>query len=290
MKRISALLLVAFLTFGMFAISALAADSFELPITGYDEVAIDEGDTDGQIYVYPAGDAERVVESEEFNLRYVFIFVCDKDGKILEAGNNLVKSSEPNAANFQNEVTAPAGGHVVTFYYNSANTANQDAYDLYNEVLTKFAPTTDVYNETVKLNDCPYTATYKDSAITFSKNSASDNESTPSETPNESSDVSSDASVEASFDESVEVSSDASVEASSDESVEVSSEVSADASSAESIEASSTVESSEASAASSDAVSDASDDDGTPVALIVIIAVAVVAAIAVATVVFKKKK
>ncbi len=286
MKRISALLLVAFLTFGMFAISALAADSFELPITGYDEVAIDEGDTDGQIYVYPAGDAERVVESEEFNLRYVFIFVCDKDGKILEAGNNLVKSSEPNAANFQNEVTAPAGGHVVTFYYNSSNTANQDAYDLYNEVLTKFAPTTDVYNETVKLNDCPYTATYKDSAITFSKNSASDNETTPSETPDESSDISSDASADVSSDASPDVSSDASAEVSSDERVEVSSEVSADASSAESIEASSTIESSEA----SDAISDAGDDDSTPVALIVIIAVAVVAAIAVAVVVFKKKK
>ncbi len=285
MKRISALLLATFLTISMFAICALAADSFELAITGYDEVAIDEGDTNGQIYVYPAGDAERVVTSEEFNLRYVFIFVCDKDGKILEAGNNLVKSSEPNAANFQNEVTAPAGGHVVTFYYNSENTANQDARDFYDEVLAKFAGTSDVYNETVKLNGCTYTVTYKDSAVTFTKGSTSDNENTSSETPDASTDVSSDASADASSDaESSDVSADASSEV---ESSDAASEAeSSDASSVESADASSEAGSSE----DSSAVSDAEDEKGAPVGLIVGIAIAVVAIVAVVVVVLKKKK
>ena len=89
-----------------------------MPITEENGVAIDEGDVDGQLYVYPAGEEDRVLESSAGNLRYSYIVVCDKDGKPLEAGNNLIFASVDDSA--QNEITIPAGvpldgnGHTIS--------------------------------------------------------------------------------------------------------------------------------------------------------------------------------
>ena len=272
MKRIFASLMAIMLVFSMFAICASAeANSFQLAITEYDGVAVDEGtDVYAQVYVYPAGNADRVVTSEEYNLRYVFVLVCDKDGKVLEAGNNIFKSSDDRAAEFpQHDVTAPAGGHVVTFFYNASNPLNQEAYDFYNELLTKFAPTTEVFNETAKLTNCTYTVTYNDSAVTFTRDAI---EVTP------------DTSADESADESSDVSADESADASSDASEALSDDASSD-------DVSSNVATSEASESSS-AISSASDDasEGGSNAWIWIVAGVAVVAIAVVAVVLSKKK
>lgn len=124
-----------------------------LPITEVDGTAIDEGDVDGQLYYYPAEkDAERVVESESVNLRYSYIIVCDKNGTPLEAGNNLVFASVNDS--FQNEITIPAGGFAISFYYNSDNTANQDLFDIYEDILGGLQ----LWNETAPVVD---SATYQ---------------------------------------------------------------------------------------------------------------------------------
>ena len=119
-----------------------------LPITEVDGTAIDEGDVDGQLFYYPAEkDAERVVDSESVNLRYSYIIICDKNGTPLEAGNNLVFASQDT--NFQNEITIPAGGFAFSFYYNKDNTANQELYDIYAELISGL----EVFNETVPVVD-----------------------------------------------------------------------------------------------------------------------------------------
>lgn len=119
-----------------------------LPITEVDGTAIDEGDVDGQLYYYPAEkDAERVVDSESVNLRYSYIIICDKNGTPLEAGNNLVFASKDT--NFQNEITIPAGGFAFSFYYNKDNTANQELYDVYAELISGL----EVFNATVPVVD-----------------------------------------------------------------------------------------------------------------------------------------
>ena len=124
-----------------------------LPITEVDGTAIDEGDVDGQLYYYPAeANAERVVESESVNLRYSYIIVCDKNGTPLEAGNNLVFASVNES--FQNEITIPAGGFAISFYYNSDNTANQDLFDIYEDILGGLQ----LWNETAPVVD---SATYQ---------------------------------------------------------------------------------------------------------------------------------
>lgn len=119
-----------------------------MPITEVDGTAIDEGDVDGQLYYYPAEkDAERVVDSESVNLRYSYIIICDKNGTPLEAGNNLLFASQDT--NSQNEITIPAGGFAFSFYYNKDNTANQELYDIYAELISGL----EVYNVTVPVVD-----------------------------------------------------------------------------------------------------------------------------------------
>ncbi len=125
-----------------------------MPITEENGVAIDEGDVDGQLYVYPAGAEDRVLESSEGNLRYSYIVVCDKDGKAIEAGNNLVFASVDTS--FQNEITIPAGGFAFTFYYNGDNTANQELYDLYLELILG----AQIFNATTPVDLPAYTFKY----------------------------------------------------------------------------------------------------------------------------------
>ena len=279
MKRIFASLMAIMLIFGTCAIYASAADSFVVALTDFDGVMPEESDdTFAPVFVYPAENTDRVVTSEEFNFRFLFVLVCDKDGRVIEAGNNLFKASDPRANEFpQHDVTAPAGGHVVAFRYNNDVTANQALFDFYTEAIAKFAPTTDVYNETVKLTNCTYTITFKASSVTFTKDAL---EAAPDDSTDESADASSDASADESSDASADESADAS-------------DVSSEASDAASSEATSSAVSNGTSATSSAPTFDASesnDDDGAPIGLIVGISIAVIAVIAVAVVFIKKKK
>ncbi|MBQ3003701.1 MAG: hypothetical protein IJD82_08220, partial [Clostridia bacterium] len=129
-----------------------------LPITAENGKAVDDNTDevalDGQIYYFPGeADAERVVDSEEYNLRYSYIFICDADGYIVEAGNNLVFNSQDTNDTYQNEITIPAGGHAFTFFYNADSApSNIDLLDIYNVAVGGLP----IYNETVKVTDTTY--------------------------------------------------------------------------------------------------------------------------------------
>lgn len=226
-----------------------------MPITEVDGTAIDEGDVDGQLYYYPAEkDAERVVDSESVNLRYSYIIICDKNGTPLEAGNNLLFASQDT--NSQNEITIPAGGFAFSFYYNKDNTANQELYDIYAELISGL----EVYNVTVPVVDSTTYQFVKDGdMLAVIKNEKEEEESSEEE----------------------EESSEEAPAESSEEEEESSEEAPAESSEEEKTSAPST---------SAPATSDpAPVDDGAPIGLIVGI-VAGVAVIAVVVVLLIKRK
>lgn len=116
------------------------------------------GYLDGDVIYYPAGDEDRVLTSADNNFRYTYLMIVDKDGKIVEVGNNLVA----NSADYQGEITVPAGGFAISFFYNASSaTANQALYDVYasltGEKVDSDAFT--VYNETVEVNGGDYVVT-----------------------------------------------------------------------------------------------------------------------------------
>lgn len=167
-----------------------------MPITEVDGTAIDEGDVDGQLYYYPAEkDAERVVDSESVNLRYSYIIICDKNGTPLEAGNNLLFASQDT--NSQNEITIPAGGFAFSFYYNKDNTANQELYDIYAELISGL----EVFNVTVPVVDSTTYQFVKDgmmlAVIKTVEEESSEEEEESSEAPAESSEEEEESSEEA---------------------------------------------------------------------------------------------
>lgn len=132
-------------------------DGCELPVTGTDVAA---NNADGQVIYYAAGDEDRVLTADEFNFRYSYILVVDKDGKIVEVGNNLLTNAQDSGNTFQNEFTVPAGGFAISFFYNGDNTANQALFDVYASITGQnvdsiFA----IYNETVAVNGGNYVVT-----------------------------------------------------------------------------------------------------------------------------------
>ena len=59
--------------------------------------------------------------------------MCEEDGTIAQIGNNLVFASVDTS--FQNDVTVPANGFMVTFYYNATEgPTNLPVYEFYSEI------------------------------------------------------------------------------------------------------------------------------------------------------------
>ena len=104
---------------------------------------------------YPAGDEDRVLTSADSNFRYTYLMIVDENGKIIEVGNNLVA----NNADFQGEITVPAGGFAISFFYNASSaTANQALYDVYASLTgEKVDPAVfTIYNETIAVDGGDY--------------------------------------------------------------------------------------------------------------------------------------
>ncbi len=155
MKRILKILLLTLLMSAMLA-SALPAVSAK----GYDntiEVKISGIDTktdDGYFFVYPnKTDSVRKIKADEYNFRNVKIFVFDKDGKMIEAGENMIANSATQSGSIQEYLSIPAGGFALAFksggspeltrcysavtenamHYNSTISVIQDARGSYND-------------------------------------------------------------------------------------------------------------------------------------------------------------
>lgn len=81
-------------------------------------------------------DEEKTIASGEYALRYLFILVFDKDGVCIELGNNLLSENDEKAAEFpQHDLTIPAGGFAVLFYYNATEgPSNLALYEYYSDL------------------------------------------------------------------------------------------------------------------------------------------------------------
>lgn len=238
-------------------------ETFDL--TALDELA-PEADENGNQAWYADGivvaitndsNADMVAAAGDYAMRYLFILIFDSNGVCVEVGNNLFSADDERANEFpQHDITIPAGGFAVLFYYN-ANEApsNQVLYDYYSDLAGG-----DVYNSTIKaVPGKDYTAEIENKTVTiyFTEPAEAD---TPSE------DTSSEESAEGS---SEEPSSEAPAE---------------DSASAETTSSAPT---------NSGNTSAPSDDGGLSTGAIVGIVVAVVAVVAIAAVVvvvMKKKK
>ena len=124
----------------MFVSEVKAISVVERSIVKNETVEITASETaaansDGAVTVFKAGDTDRVLTSDEANLRYSWFLVADEDGAIVKIGNNLVKASEGKQG-FITEVTIPANGALVAFYYNASSaSANQILMDVYSDIL-----------------------------------------------------------------------------------------------------------------------------------------------------------
>ena len=128
------------------------AEGLETALTATDGKS---GYADGDVIYYPAGDEDRVLTSADNNFRYTYLMIVDENGKIIEVGNNLVA----NNADFQGEITVPAGGFAISFFYNASSaTANQALYDVYASLTgEKVDPAVfTIYNETIAVDGGDY--------------------------------------------------------------------------------------------------------------------------------------
>lgn len=128
------------------------AEGLETALTATDGKS---GYLDGDVIYYPAGNEDRVLTSADNNFRYTYLMIVDENGKIIEVGNNLVA----NNADFQGEITVPAGGFAISFFYNASSaTANQALYDVYASLTgEKVDPAVfTIYNETIAVDGGDY--------------------------------------------------------------------------------------------------------------------------------------
>ena len=130
----------------------VSAESITVNITDVDGIC-DDDNGDGLVFLFENkwADKERVVSSEEHNLRYMFIMVFDKDGKCVQIGNNLVFASRD--ANFQNYVVIPPKGFMLTFFFNADEAAtNINFYNYYQSLSSILSgKTEEIYNRTLKI-------------------------------------------------------------------------------------------------------------------------------------------
>ena len=155
MKRILKTALLSLLTLAMLtsAVPAVSAKTYENKI----EVKISGVDTktdNGYFFVYPnKTDKVRKIKADEYNFRNVKIFVFDKDGKMIEAGENMIANSATQSGSIQEYLSIPAGGFALAFksggspeltrcyaavtenamHYNSTISVIQDAKGSYND-------------------------------------------------------------------------------------------------------------------------------------------------------------
>ena len=163
----AAVLLLVLCALLPYVLGAAAADpaSFEVTATELDGVGDDENG-DGVIFLFEGeSKSDRVVSSEEHNLRYMYLLVFDRYGSCVQLGNNLVFASVDKS--FQNYVVIPKGGFMVAFYYNDSFPKNSALFDYYKSldaVLSGKAE--DIYNRTLSV-ESDYTATYKKRTVTL---------------------------------------------------------------------------------------------------------------------------
>ena len=156
MKRILKVLILAVMIFSMLtsAIPTVSAKGYDNKI----EVKISGVDTktdNGYFFVYPnKTDSVRKIKADEYNFRNVRIFVFDKDGKMIEAGENMIANSATQSGSIQEYLSIPAGGFALAFKgggspeLNKCYTAVTESAMLYNSTISVIQDAKGSYNDT----------------------------------------------------------------------------------------------------------------------------------------------
>lgn len=79
-------------------------------ISGFDKMTETSG-----IIVYPAGDTDRVIGAADYNFRYSSLLIFNADGRLIEAGGDLLANADGTFGSPQLTVTVPAGGFCVAY-------------------------------------------------------------------------------------------------------------------------------------------------------------------------------
>lgn len=167
----AALLAIAAFVPALLTAAAENGGSFTVEATELEGIGDDENG-DGMIFLFEGETKkERVISSEDHNLRYMYIMVFDRYGACVQLGNNLVFASVDKS--FQNYVVIPQAGFMIAFYYNDTFSKNRALFDYYkalDSVLTGKAD--DIYNRTLAV-ESDFSASFKGMAITLSRSSRS---------------------------------------------------------------------------------------------------------------------
>lgn len=228
---------------------------------------------DGIVVAIPNDSGEPLTAaSGDYALRYMFILIFDKNGVCTEVGNNLLTADDERAPEYpQHDITIPAGGFAIVFYYNANEGPSNLALYEYYEALGGTVYSNETGAAAAGKN---YTAEIEKDTVTVYFGTASDAPDTPPEEPSE--------------------------ESSAEPSEEPSEEPSAPAEPSAGTSEPASESASEPAASSAETTSDApdassqSDEDGgsshTGIIVGIIVAVAAVIGAAVAIVAVKKKK
>lgn len=167
-KTVISVILLVLLIVPAFCQTALAAnDPFTARVTDVDGVG-DDDNGDGMVLFFQGNrTGERIVSSEEHNLRYTFLLVFDRNGKCVQVGNNLLFASRDNT--WQNYIVIPERGFLIAFYYNESSfTTNVQIYNYYVSLCNVLTgkPEDDIYNYTLEI-ESDYTCKHDNGKLSF---------------------------------------------------------------------------------------------------------------------------
>ncbi len=126
-KMLISLLLLALVSPTVLAVRPVAEGydhEVSVAIKGYDT-------TFSGVTVYPNDtDKPRVIASDTYNFRYAKVFIFDKDGRLIEAGGDLLANKDGTYGAPQLSVTVPAGGFLAAF-----SSSSKELWNCYNVVM-----------------------------------------------------------------------------------------------------------------------------------------------------------
>ncbi len=162
MKKLFKILLAGVVICSMIlsAIPAVSAKTYdntvEVKISG-----VDIKTDNGYFFLYPnKTDSVRKIKADEYNFRYTKIFVFDKDGKMIEAGENMFANSATQSGSIQEYLSIPAGGFAFAFK-GAGSPELKNCYSVVTENAMHYNSTISVIHEAIgSYTDTHFTVKY----------------------------------------------------------------------------------------------------------------------------------
>ena len=167
MKNIFKILLLTILVFAMLtsAVPSVSAKDYDHTI----EVKLNGTDVktdNGYFFLYPNNtDSVRKIKADEYGFSYVKIFVFDKDGKMIEAGEKMFANSATQSGSIQEYLSIPAGGFAFAFK-GAGSPELKTCYSVVTENAMHYNSTISVLHEAIgSYTDTHFTLKYNDPVV-----------------------------------------------------------------------------------------------------------------------------